>query len=146
MKYAWIENGQIRDLCSQDPSLLFHPSVASHYSVSVPDNAESGDSFSNGELTKQVVTVAQPTTAPVTYSKVSPVEFKLLFTVQERVALKALRATNPIVDDFFSIVDDPRLSHVDLGLNSTQQALGYLAMLGAITEARVAEILSGTLQ
>ena len=51
-----------------------------------------------------------------------------------------------MIDDFYDIIEDPRLTHVDLGLASTQAALGYLASQGLIEETRVAVILSGTLQ
>lgn len=78
--------------------------------------------------------------------KVSPVEFKLLFTPAERVAINARRTTDPVVDDFFTILDDPRLTHVNLGLPSTGQALAYLVSLGDLTANRPAEILTGVLK
>jgi hypothetical protein len=78
--------------------------------------------------------------------KVSPIEFKLLFTSPERIAIKAARATNPVVDDFFDIVEDPRLTHVNLSLTSTIMAIGYLEQEGLIAEGRAAEILQGQVQ
>lgn len=84
-------------------------------------------------------------TAPAAV-RVSPVEFKLLFTAPERVAIKAARATDPIVDDFYDIVEDPRLTFVDLGLQSTQDALSYLVSLTLITAERRTEILAGNAQ
>lgn len=80
------------------------------------------------------------------FKKVSPVEFKLLFTSQERVAINAARAADPVIDDFFDIVDDPRLTHVDLGLQSTQDALSYLVAKSLLTEDRKSEILRGEVQ
>ena len=73
--------------------------------------------------------------------QISPVEFKLLFTVFERVAIKA--STDPVVQDFFEIVNDPRLTHVDLGLQSTKDALAYLTSKGLIAAERQAAILTG---
>ena len=87
--------------------------------------------------------VPEPT---VTYPKVSPIEFKLLFTPQERVAIKVARQTDPVIDDFYDIVEDPRLTHVDLGLASTQSALDYLTAQGLLAEGRKAEILQGAVQ
>lgn len=83
--------------------------------------------------------------------KVSPVEFKLLWTPQERAAIKALRTTDPIVENFYEIIDDPRLTFVNLSLTSTQQAVDYLlyqlVAAAVITETdapvRRAAILSG---
>ena len=78
--------------------------------------------------------------------KVSPVEFMLLFTATERVAIKAARQTDPMIDDFLDIVEDPRLTFVDLALPSTRGALAYLAAKNLISEERQAEILSGVIQ
>ena len=78
--------------------------------------------------------------------KISPIEFKLLFTVQERIAIKTARQTDAVIDDFYSIVEDPRLTFVDLGLASTQQAVGYLATQNLIEASRVDEILAGEFQ
>lgn len=78
--------------------------------------------------------------------KVSPVEFKLLFTSPERIAIKQLIETDQVIEDFFSIIDDPRLTCVDLGLNQTVDALSYLVQLDVITADRKAEILTGELK
>ena len=79
-------------------------------------------------------------------TQVSPVQFKLLFTPAERVAIQAARATDPVIEDFMAIVEDPRLTHVDLGLKSTREALAYLSAQGLITAERAQAILSGVLQ
>ena len=76
--------------------------------------------------------------------RVSPVQFKLLFTVEERVAIKT--SDDPIVKDFFEIVNDPRLTFVDLALESTQQALAYLESKKLIGAGRPAQILTGVIQ
>lgn len=76
--------------------------------------------------------------------QVSPVQFKLLFTVAERVAIKA--SEDAMVKDFFEIVNDPRLTFVDLGLESTKQALAYLHSKNLIGEGRVDQILTGVIQ
>lgn len=71
---------------------------------------------------------------------ISPIEFKLLFTPAERIAIKF--CADPMVQDFFSIVDDPRLTKMDLEMRSTQTALHYLVSKELITEARLAEIMA----
>lgn len=65
----------------------------------------------------------------------------MLFTAPERIAIKT--SVDPVIQDFFEIVNDPRLTHVNLSLQSTQDALGYLALQGVIAESRIAEILQG---
>ena len=73
---------------------------------------------------------------------ISPVQFKLLFTSEERVAIKSARTTDPVIDDFFDIIDDPRLSEVNLKLTSTIDALKYLVTKNLITEERKNQILN----
>lgn len=102
---------------------------------------ESGYSFIGGVYQKPVEQVVAPEDI-----KVSPVEFKLLFTAAERVAMKLVRATDPVIDDFFDIVEDPRLTHVNLSLSSTIAAVGYLETVRLIAPGRKEEILSGTMQ
>ena len=147
MKYAWIENTVIRDIANSNPAELYHPDIAALYDTQVPDEAENGDGWVNGELVKPVppapVAPVEPVVVP---PKVSPVEFKLLFTSPERIGMKAARVTDAIVDDFFSIVEDPRLTLVNLGLQSTQDALSYLVMKGLLTVKRRAVILLGQVQ
>jgi len=70
----------------------------------------------------------------------SPVEFKMLFTSQERVAIKA--NTDAAVQDFFELINDPRLTQVDRNLQSVKDAIAYLASINLIKEARAGEILS----
>lgn len=52
MKYAWIENNQIKDVAWQNPSEIYHPDVAKFYTTQVPDNAENGDGWVNGKVVK----------------------------------------------------------------------------------------------
>lgn len=148
MKLAWIENAVIRDIAPGNPADYYTADVAALYSTEVPDEAENGDGWVDGELVKRPVPPPPEPVPPVapTPPKVSPIEFKLLFTAQERVAIKAIRATDPMVDDFYDIVEDPRLTHVDLGLSSVQQALGYLTQLELLAPGRAEEILSGDFQ
>lgn len=145
MLYAWIENQVIRDVCHGIPAECYHPDVAVHYATQVPDDAVNGDGWVRGQLIKPAPTEPQPV-ATATPPKVSPVEFILLFNSGERVSLKALRTTDPVLDDFFDVVEDPRLTVVDLSLTSTQDALDYMIAIGQLTAERKAEILTGTIQ
>ena len=82
---------------------------------------------------------------------VGPTTFKILWTVQERLGLKQLRATDAIIEDFLEIIEDPRAVEFDMSLPSTadgvEYALGKLATAGVIGEedipTRKEEILSG---
>lgn len=148
MKFAWVENNVIRDVCHGNPIELYHPDVAAFYTAEVPDDAANGDGWDGETLTKPEPMQPSDPPAPVP-PKLSPVEFKLLFTSAERIAIKTLRVTDPVVDDFFELLDDPRLTGVNLALQSVQDAVGYV--LAALPEGtcvpdvatRVAEVLTG---
>ena len=147
MKKAWVENGTIRDICQGDPFALYHPDVAKFYATGVPDEAENGWVLENGAWrAPQVVAMSSASAPELTASlKVSPVQFKLLFTASERVAIKTARTSDPIIDDFYDIVEDPRLTYVDLELNSIQSAISYLQSKGLLTAERGTEVLAGKL-
>lgn len=71
----------------------------------------------------------------------SVIDFKLLFTSAERVAIQEARATDPVIDDFFNILDDVRLENVRRNLPVVQNALAFLESSGLIGEGRAEEIL-----
>lgn len=85
--------------------------------------------------------------------QVSPIQFKLLFNSTERLKIKELRSTDPVIDDFYEIIEDPRLEFVDFSLQSTKDGIEYLLTklveVGTLTEetkiARSEQILSGVL-
>jgi hypothetical protein len=67
MKYAWIENDKIRDICQGgDPEKHYHPDIAALYDTQVPDDAENGDGWVNGQVVKPVIPEPQP--APVMWA------------------------------------------------------------------------------
>jgi hypothetical protein len=112
--------------------------------ITVPDFIQVGavlvgDRFVNPQPTT-------PVTAPIAspaVTSLSPVEFKMLFTVQERLVIKAARATDAVVEDIFSLLDDPRLTAVRLNIKGTRDSVTYLAQAGLISAGRVDQILSG---
>ena len=73
----------------------------------------------------------------------TPVEFKMLFTIQERIAIKAARTTDEILQDGFEILEDPRLTTVDFGLQSVRDLIDYMVSLNLLTVERAVEIKDG---
>ena len=146
MTHARIVNNTAVDVRAESPEGCFTPEIAAEF-IEVTDEVENGWIMENGIWSAPPAPPEpQPEPLQIDAPRVSPVEFKLLFTAQERVAIKAARATDPVIDDFFDIVEDPRLTHVNLGLQSTQDALAYLEATGLITTARRQEILAGQVQ
>ena len=139
--YARIINDVAVDV-STDPTNQFHPDIAREFEP-VPDNVKQGWIRKDGQWSAPAPQ-PEPETEPV-YPKVTPVQFKMLFTSPERVAIKAARATDPVVDDLWELVEDPRMEYVDFGLQSVRDSIEYLATAGLIAPERVGEIISGTL-
>ena len=127
---------------SSTPAEQFHPSIAEQFEP-VPDEVQAGWVRNEDGEWEAPAPSPEPEPTPSEATKVSPVEFKLLFTSAERVAIKAARATDQVIDDFYDIVEDPRLTFVDLGLRSTQDALSYMVAQGLLTDERRSEILAG---
>ena len=130
---------------SSTPAEQFHPSIAEQFEP-VPDEVQAGWVRNEDGEWEAPAPSPEPEPTPSESPKVSPVEFKLLFTSPERVAIKAARATDQVIDDFYDIVEDPRLTFVDLGLQSTKDALSYMVAQGLLTAERRSEILSGNVQ
>ena len=147
MKYAWIENNKIRDIVEVDPFTIFHADVAKNYNTEVEDSVEDNAELVDGVWVNPVTPEPDPDYVipepEKVYPKVTPVEFKMLFTVHERIAIKEAKATDEILQDAFEILEDPRLTVVDLGLASNQGFIDYMATIGLITTERADEIKSG---
>lgn len=148
MKYARINDAYfVVETLTVAPGMsideYLHPEVASQF-MPCPDNVDVGCQYLGSDQWKIItpeVVPATPTATPA--PRVTPPEFKLLFMPAERVQMRLARPTDPAIDDFFDIIDDPRLTFVDLGLESVQQALAYLESKSILTADRVAEILQG---
>ncbi len=139
MKKAWIENNIVREICKGNPSELFHPDIAKNFDTEVDEDVLAGAELVNDVWINP--TINEPIAPTVEYAKISPIEFKMLFTMSERLATNPLKQSDEIIKDWFEILDDPRLTFVDLGLKSTQDALSYLVTLEILTEDRKLQIL-----
>ena len=72
------------------------------------------------------------------YPPLHNVTFKLRFTQEERIAIRAARATDPYVDDLYDLMDSADGIYPDHPM--VQAALGYFVTAGLITAERAAEI------
>ena len=144
MNFARILNNVAVDV-STDPTNSFHPSLAADF-IEVPDDVVVGSKRdAEGVWTPPTPPTPPepPAPEPAVPPIVGPIAFKLLFTAQERIAIKT--SEDPIVLDFFSIAEDPRTTEVNLALSSTQEALTYLTTVGILAEGRKEQILTGVL-
>jgi hypothetical protein len=148
--YARIIAGVAIDV-STDPASRFHPQIAAEF-VEVPDDVSHGWQLVDEDWFPPEV--ADPIEAePKRRLRVTPVEFKLLFQPGERLAIRQAREYQGedgaqqtfawLIDDWWSIVDDPRLTTVDLGLSQTQAGLDMLVTAGILTQQRRDEMALG---
>lgn len=140
MKKAWIENNKIRDIANGNPSELFHPDIAVNFNTDVPDDITVGAELVNNTWVNPAAVEATIEAVVVSVPLLSPVEFKMLFTSEERIAIKA--TTDAVVQDFMELINDPRLTQVDRNLQSVKDAINYLEMIKIIGTGRAAEILA----
>lgn len=62
------------------------------------------------------------------YPVITPPQMRLLYTSPERIAIRANLASatpDPVIADFFSELNDPQLTEVDLNLKSVQGVIEY---------------------
>lgn len=143
MKYARIVKSTAVDVRTESPEGCFTPDVVAEF-VEVPDQVEDGWTLAGGKWSAPVIPEPVAPPAPVVVPpKVSPVEFKLLFTSAERIAIKAARASDPVLEDAYEILEDPRLTHVDLSLASNRGLIDYLVSKSLVTAPRAEQIKAG---
>lgn len=139
-KYAWVEGGIIRDLTRDEPGKVFVPAVAALYAQIVPNSARQGDGWDGLVLTPAITPapVQPPVPGP---TKFSITDFNFLFTVTERIAIRA-SADSSLVD-YLRLLNDPRYLEVDLTKEYIKDYLDLLKTLNLITNPRKNKILSG---
>lgn len=155
MAWARIVNNAAVEIIRENPEGRYVAEVVAMFRA-VPDDVRIGSTVDDEGVWTHPAPEPEPEPIQQPAPRVSPVEFKLLFTPAERLAIKQARAyagedealtgLKFALDDFFDILDDPRLTYVDMGLLSTIGGITSLAAAGLIESARVPEILSGALQ
>ncbi|EEE46676.1 hypothetical protein [Roseibium alexandrii] len=150
MKFARIASGIAVEVISWDPSGRY---PADWVWVECPENTVQGAAYDGNTFTNPPEpVVAEPETE--SRREVSPVEFKMLFTSAERIAINNKRkdtsteneTVKAVLDDWYSIVDDPRLSAVNLQLQSTIDGVNFLVTIGILTAERAVQVLAGEIQ
>ena len=143
MRYAWAENDTIRDICQGDPRECYTPEVAAHYTTEVGDDIVRGATLVNGVWTNPPAPPAPPAPVPQYSTTMTPIEFRLLFVSAERIAIKTAAKTDPVVEDFWSLINDPELAQVNVADAQIIEALDYLVAIAILTQARETTILLG---
>ena len=144
MKYAWIENNMVRDLCSGNPYELFTPEVATFYNTNVLDEVVTGATLVGGNwvnpepVTPEPVTPTIESIVKVTIPVASPKS--TAFNIQLRVEDKATGDLLPSNETYYvplkNITDSTTVSvlvfpMVDgvADISATLDAVGVYTML-----------------
>jgi hypothetical protein len=144
--YARIVNGHAVDVVTVDPKTIFHPEIAAEF-VEVPDGTDHGDTKNGDAWVKYIPPVPPEVVAPKP-PVVTPPQFKILILEWLGAIYKAAQ-DDIVIDTFVKIIDDPRLTEVDLALNSVQTGLKYALQKIGLSDDQIAaamtKVLSGVL-
>ena len=146
MVYVLLRGQTVEMVLDQVPQIVSAFAVVEwDGDMPIPGQIWTGEAFSDPLPTPDPEPVE-----PVYRLRVSPVEFKMLFSPTERLAIRQAREYSGtetaqkqlalLVDDWWSIVDDPRLTVVDLGLDQTMAGLDMLVTAGILSADRRVEI------
>lgn len=142
--FARVINGTAVDV-SSDPENSFHPLLAAEF-IKVPAKVMQGWVLTGGTWAAPVSQAVEPVT-PVEIGKLQPTppEFLLLLTLQERVSVRAAGSSDLIIEDVLRMIDDPRVTFIDLTNPSVIEAINYLTTTAPplLTAERAARVLSG---
>jgi hypothetical protein len=156
MPYAWIEDNRVRDVALGNPSEIYHPDIAVFYNVILPDGTINGATLIDGVWTNPEPiqpSSPPPIQKPMLSQKLifTPPEFMLLFEPEEFHAIEMAAAytgdepqssTLKIKVSFWlRILNDPRLTEVNLNLPTMRNAIRFLGLSGILAPERVIQIL-----
>ena len=140
MRYAWIDEGSISDICDGNPDMAYHPTVAAYYTEMVSEEERAGDTW-DGAMWHHPPTPDPPTAPPVVPVKqpITRVDFLLRFSGQERISIRLARKTDPVIEDLWDILD--QLNEVYLDHPTMVEGVAYLESAGFISPGRGSAIL-----
>jgi hypothetical protein len=85
MKYAWIENGQVRDVCPGNPAEHYTPQVAAFYNTQVEDHIENGAIFVDDKWTNPAPVTIEMEPMPVLPKLWTASDIRSAMSLLERV-------------------------------------------------------------
>lgn len=81
-------------------------------------------------------------TLSMTTARIDTPLFLMRFTPAERIAIRTAAKTEPLVEDWYMLVNDPRLAYVEIGDPNLTAAMNMLVQMNLLTQARADEILA----
>lgn len=130
MKWAWVENGIIKDIAHDEPQKIYHPDVAKFYTSKVSDEAENGDKWVDGKLIKKDPFIQPP--APVKKWSLSDVRDNLLLA-------EKVKWDNDSTPEIITVKTELIVAKEK---NATTELLKFLVDSGAISQASMDKVLA----
>jgi hypothetical protein len=121
--YARNINNVAVDVTTTDPTTIYYPTIAAEFIV-VPADVQDGWLYDGSTWSAPPPIPVPPTPIPVPPT-VSAVQFMMLFYPQEQAYIQ--NSTDPIVKVFWTRFSDPRVTEINLALDSMSQTLDYLS-------------------
>lgn len=135
-QYAYIRDGVVSHVSGSDKEEM--AGLQSVVALPATHTVRVGDSY-NGDG----VFCATATTLAQNVLVLTPTQFKLCFTVQERVLINRAKKTDEVVIVAFEILDDPKLEEVHLDKSCTIDVIDYLVSINCITRERGEDVKLG---
>lgn len=131
MKYAWIQDEKIRDICQGgNPEDCYTPNIAVNYNTLVPDEAQNGDGWVNGQLIP-IPPEPPPPPSPQTWN-----------TESVRTALTLIDKTRWDNNDTQEIVTAKIEFQTPRERPYTTEILEYLVLSNSISQTSMDRVLS----
>ena len=148
-KYARVENKLVIETLSipSDANIgnYFVPQIAQQF-IACPDEVEQNWTYEDGKWKEpKLPEPSKPPepSEPHYETRIGKAEFLMLFTSEERVAIRAERNNDPIVSDFFFVLEISEF--IDVKEDTAINGVNYLASKNLLTPQRAAAILKGKL-
>ena len=148
-KYARVENKLVIETLSIPSGAnignYFVPQIAQQF-IACPDEVGQNWTYENGEWKepKPPEPPEPPKPPEPRYeTRIGKAEFLMLFTSEERVAIRAERDNDPVINDFFLVLEISEF--IDVKEDTTINGVNYLVSKNLLTPQRAATILKGKL-
>ena len=128
-----IESGRLVRVTT-DAAKVAAPAILAARGYAV---AERPDSEAGGVWNPATLAFDPPPPAPLV---LTPLQWLMRFTPAERIAIRAARVTDPVVEDIMDLLD--KAQEVHPAEPATVQGVQYLVSVGLLTPARGAEVLA----
>lgn len=136
MRIALISQSIVQNIIEAD-DLAFAQTLGFEQVVEATEGAYLGGQYTNGQFVPMPADVAVP---PATSPIMTKLAFLRRFTQSERLAIRAAKATDPIIEDADALMQ--LAQEIDVTDADTAGYVGYLAQRGFVAPERAAEILA----